>query len=135
MAEEIIPPFSVRNQGAHSQIDNGCPETTRIGLLHILCELVEQHYVRDWDQVTTELRRIARARPDYLGGEDDYHRVAEILLLELPWDKVFDFCERLHGRLAQEVSTYNELLMPKGAVQEHIASELQALFLEEHLAF
>lgn len=141
MAEEIIPPFSVRNRGAHAQVDNECPETTRIGLLHILCRLVEQRYLKDWNGVVSELRRIARARPDYLGGEEDYLRVAEVLLLELAWDKVFDFCERLHGRLAEDVTQHNfisdetEVLIQRSQAQQQIAGELQSLFLEENLAF
>jgi len=138
LAEEIFPPFSARNRGAHAQIDNDCPETTRIGLLHLLNRLVEQHYVGDWNDVGRELQRIARVRPE---GGKVYRDNAEMLLLQLPWDKVFDFCERLYNHLANEVREYNrqteelEVITPKSEVQEYIASELRGLFLEEHLAF
>lgn len=82
-----------------------------------------------------ELQRIARVRPDFRTFD------VEELLLALPWDKVFDFCERLYGHLAQDVHFYNgrteerELVTPRSEVQEYIAGELQRLFLEEHLAF
>jgi hypothetical protein len=59
----------------------------------------------------------------------------------MPWERIFDFCERLHSHLAQDVTHFNrqeehwELVAPKSQVQEFIASELQLLFIEEHLAF
>jgi hypothetical protein len=66
--------------------------------------------------------------------------IAKDLLERYEWDKVFDFCERLHSYLAQEVVVYGynnepELVSPRSAVQEYIATELQRLFLEEHLDF
>jgi hypothetical protein len=134
LAEEIFAPFSARNRGAHAQIDNDCPETTRIGLLHLLHRLVDKNYVEGWPSVDGELRRIARVRPN---TDSDTER----LLLELPWEKVFDFCERLYSHLTQDVYTYNRqveewvLTTPKSEVQAYTANELRLLFLEEHLAF
>lgn len=139
MTEKILPPFSARNRGAHAQIDNDCPETARIGLLHLLGQLVKQKYVEGWPEVVGELQRIARVRPDdssYSSWVED----AERLLRELPWDKVFDFCERLYTHLAQDVGYYDEeahkweTTTPKSEVQEYTARELQRLFLEENLA-
>jgi hypothetical protein len=138
LAEEIFPPFSARNRGAHAQIDNECPETTRIGLLHLLHRLVEQRYVAGWGEVIGELQRIARVKPEFSRDPQD----AEQLLLELqPWDKVFDFCERLYSHLTQEASRWNgqseewELIAARSEVQEYTANELRRLFIEEHLAF
>src|SRR5712692_6944229 len=102
----MFPPFSARNRDAHAQIDNACPETTRIGLLHLLRRLVDKKYVEGWGDVVGELQRIARVKPEscnYAGVED-----VEQLLLPLQWDKVFDFCERLHGHLTKDVYRYNE---------------------------
>ena len=62
--QKTWPPFSARNRGAHAQIDNECPESTRIGLLHIVLKAVSQHYVEDNHTVVRELERIARVRPD-----------------------------------------------------------------------
>jgi hypothetical protein len=137
MAEEIVSPFSARNRGAQAQIDNGCPESTRIGLLHLLRQLVDREFVGGWKYVAAELQRLARISPSGAARFQD----AEELLLQLAWDKVFDFCERLYSHLAKEVSHWDSdaqvwvLDTPKSAVQEYIASELQRLFLEENLAF
>jgi hypothetical protein len=139
MAEKIFPPFSARTRGAHAQIDKDCPETTRIGLLHILYGLVDEHQIGGWRAVTGELQRIARVRPDF--DKAKAREFAEELLMGLAWDKVFDFCERLYSHLAQDVWRYDsqidesEIITSKSQVQERIATELKGLFLEEHLAF
>ena len=100
MAERIYPPFSARIRGAHSQVDNDCPQTTRMGLLHVLHQLIERKYVDSWKVIVAELQRLARVSPFY--DEDGPTQQVQGLLLELPWDKDFDFCERLHGYLAQD---------------------------------
>ena len=134
MAEQMFPPFSARNRGARAQIDNDCPEAARIGLLHLVYSLVEKKYVSGWPVVRKELQRIARVPPGVESNEDQ-------LLLELPWEKVFDFCERLYSHLPQDVYRYNgqteenELTTPRSEVQQYIAEELRQLFLEENLAF
>jgi hypothetical protein len=134
VAEEIVPPFSVRTRGAHAQIDNDCPETTRIGLLHLLYDLVDKKFVEGWSAINSELMRIGRVRPDFNQGPDE-------LLSALPWEKVFDFCERLYSHLSIEVTMFDEqaerleVITTRSVVQEYIANELQRLFLEEHLAF
>jgi len=68
------------------------------------------------------LQRIARIKPvryEYTARE---RSASEKLLQTLSWDRVLDFCERLHSVLA------------RGA-QSYIADELNRLFLEESLAF
>ncbi len=61
--------------------------------------------------------------------------------MALPWDKAFDFCERLYSHLTKDVGYYDgegqawEITTPKSEVQEYTAKELRRLFLEEHLAF
>jgi hypothetical protein len=137
MAEAIIPPFSSRNRGAYAQIDNDFPDTSRAGLLHLLYALVDKKYVEGWQEIVGELKRIARSDP----GHEKYPReIAADLLNTIEWQKVLDFCERLHSHLAREVSIYGfnnepEVLTLKSEVQEYIARELQRLFLEENLAF
>jgi hypothetical protein len=138
MADEMLPPFSARNRGASAQIDNDCPETTRIGLLHLLRQLVDLEYVAGWKFVTSELQRISRISPTFGTG---HFQDTEELLLQLIWDKVFDFCERIYSHLAREVSYFdsdaqaNVVATTRSDVQIFIASELQRLFLEENLAF
>jgi len=90
-------------------------------------------YVNGEATISGELQRVARVRPGVYSWEE--------LLLGLSWQKVFDFCERLYGYLAQDVERYNgeteqyEIVIPKSQVQEYITRELQTLFLEEHLVF
>jgi hypothetical protein len=134
LSDKTFPPFSARNRGAHAQIDNECPESTRVGLLHVVLKAVGQHYVEDNRTVVRELERIARVRPDAYSEIDG-------LLMQLPWDKVFDFCERFYNHLAQDYQRYdNELealvqVSTRSEAQQYIAGELQSLFLEENLAF
>jgi len=45
--------------------------------------------------------------PDSYQGEAKFH-VSERLLAGLPWQKVYDFCERLYSHLAQDVSVRDE---------------------------
>jgi hypothetical protein len=61
--------------------------------------------------------------------------------MQLPWDKVFDFCERFFSHLAQDHKSFNReidewvLITSKAQAQDYIGTELQRLFLEENLAF
>lgn len=134
MTEEIFPPFSARNRGAHAQIDDDCPETARIGIFHLLRDLIDRKFVESWRVIAVELERIGRVRA-YQNSEP------EEILLSISWEKVFDFCERLHTVLAKEVLQYNpdtqnyECITPRTEVQEYITNELRRLFLEENLAF
>lgn len=106
--------------------------------MHLLHELVRQRLVEGWPGIARELARIARIPPSELRSESE-EEAAE-LLLGLCWEKVFDFCERLHGHLAQE-AVYSEgfgdaqSVTTRENAQAFIASELQRLFLEEGLAF
>ena len=106
----------------------------RIGLYHLLHRLADLQYAGGWPAITPELRRVARMR-----SGDDLDE--EQILLNLPWEKVFDFCERLYGQLAKDVvADYDRdgdpvIRAPKTEVQEYIANELRQLFLEENLAF
>jgi hypothetical protein len=62
-------------------------------------------------------------------------------LLQLPWDKVFDFCERLHSYLVHEVSYHDNdddqlvVVISKVDAQRFVAEEIQRVFIEENLAF
>jgi hypothetical protein len=132
--EETLPPFSARNRSGQARVDDDCPQSTRIGLFYILRSLVARRYVDGWEALLEELRRIARVSPDAWNS-------VEPLLLSIEWEKVYDFCERLHSHLRQEVWVFNsvteesELRVPLREVQKYIADELQRLFSEENLAF
>jgi AbiJ N-terminal domain 4 len=137
-------PFSSRNRGAHSRIDGDFPGSGRIGLLHLLHDMIRKKYVEGWVELARELQRIARVEPtNYdstrVASNHQAQMDSEEILNQLPWDKVYDFCERLHNHLAQEVRRYHDegydTITSLDEVRAFIASELQRLFLEEGLAF
>lgn len=146
MDPKILPPFSARNRGAHVQIDSDFPESARTGLLHLLHDLVEREYVGGWIDLVRELERIARVSPVIYNKNsgtaiDRARETAEGLLLDLPWERVYDFCERLYGHLTQDVTSWDQefegvrLVVARSEVQSYVADELSRLFLEESLAF
>ncbi|MGO8819212.1 MAG: hypothetical protein ACLQVG_31620 [Terriglobia bacterium] len=145
MADELVSPFSSRNRGAHAQIDEDFPESARIGLLHILRAGLEKQYLAGWRDVALELQRIAREVPASYDPSSQSDRTAQSdaidLLMKLPWERAYDFCERLHGHLAQEAvypCTYDNqeaVVVARSDVQLFFSSELERLFLEENLAF
>jgi hypothetical protein len=107
---------------------------------------VDKQYVRNWGDIAQELQRIVRDKPvryDSNDGEDMRNAMitAERILLAMPWQKVFDFIERMHSHLSQEVSRWNSFLeesetaVPRSDVQAYICTEVRRLFLEEQLAF
>lgn len=141
----LPPPFSARIRGTHRQIDSDFPTTARVGLLHLLFDLVEKRYIDGWAAVARELHRLGRLMPvDYnhssVSSINQAKKDSEAALDGLKWDRVFDFCERLHTDLAQPVDCYDhnnnfEGTIPKSEVQIFIADSLQRLFVEEELAF
>jgi len=138
MTSDNSAPFSARVRAAHRQIDNDFPVSARVGLRHLLYELVRRRYVEGWGEVARELARIARVPPSEVGPRGEQE--AETILEGLSWERVYDFCERLHNHLAQDVvdTDFNgneRLSTPRSGVQAFIASELRRLFLEEALAF
>lgn len=137
-------PFSARNRGRHRQIDADFPDTARSGLLHLLFDLVDKDYVSGWAAIARELQRIGRLAPvAYESSSVPTRRQAkadaEAALAGLSWEKAYDFCERLHGHLATEVSYRVDfdyhVQTPRSEVQVYIAAELQRIFLEEGLAY
>jgi hypothetical protein len=144
MSDEPAPPFSSRNRGVHAQIDRDFPESARIGLIHLLHAGLEKRYLDGWGEIALELQRIARVAPvpyePSAVSEGAAQSDAKDLLMKLPWEKGYDFCERLYGHLAREVGWQDEggnynLKVPRSQVQMFFSHELQRLFLEENLAF
>jgi hypothetical protein len=111
--------------------------------MHLLAEAVREDYIDGWHVVTMELQRIARRTPliEWTKGEATQAKVkAHGILEDLPWDKVYDFCERLHTRLATEIGYSDDnneyvVRVSKTETQKFIADELERLFREENLAF
>jgi hypothetical protein len=142
MARTVVPPFSARNSGAHTQIDDAFPDSARNGLLHILHDLVDKRYVPGWTGLALELQRIHRVPPTRLEERDSEERqealsIVMSVLKALKWEKVYDFCERLHGHLATQVVSFSghAVVTTRADVQTYIEEECRRLFLEEGLAF
>lgn len=141
----IQPPFSQRMRGAKPWIQNDWPTTARTALHHLLHDLVDKKYVEGWRTLDKEMRRIARIEPTYYGYEDEEAEgKAEALFKrdfpQMSWQHLFDFCERLYGFLAIPATQwgYNNIkeeTVSLEKVREHIADELQRLFLEENFGY
>jgi hypothetical protein len=136
------PPFSVRNRQEKAWIEEDFPVSARTGLLHLLNEAVNSFYLSGWHVIAKELRRIARAPlgnydprsvPSIKEARDD----TEIYLNMISWEQVYDFCERLHCHLAQDISYEKdgEVVTMKTQVQQFFAEEIQRLFEEERLGY
>lgn len=138
------PPFS-RRIASSQWVQNNFPSTARTALLHLLYDVIEKVFVKSWIEIDKELRRIARKIPSEYDSSsvrsiNEAKESANTILNELSWDKVFDFCERLHSHLAVEAVAWNHEtddteITPRGEVQRYISHELQRLFCEENLAY
>lgn len=144
MTDITTTPFSARYSLHSKQIDNAFPKTARTGLTHLLFDLVERQYVAGWTSIAKELQRIGRHQPSAFNLSNAIYRkeaetVAIAVIEELDWLKIYDFCERLYGHLAQEVGFDGqwgyEISVTKEEIQQYIAQELVRLFLEEDLAY
>lgn len=140
----ILPPFSSRLSGAHASVEGAFPESARTGLLHLLYEVVERQYVDGWHVIARELQRLARLPPtEYESsrtfGDKAAQADTEKILKSIKWQKLFDFCERLHNSLAKEVQESTQYgdhtVVERPEVQSYIAAELQRLFSEEGFAY
>jgi hypothetical protein len=131
MPNNALPPFSARNRGDLAPIENDFPDTARIGLVHLVADAVQRDYVPGWIPVARELHRIARAAPkkydpsvveDIAAAETDVSRA----IMSLPWQRPYDFCERLHNYLARATWIDSD-------GDSH--AEVQIVFQEENLPY
>jgi hypothetical protein len=130
---DVLPPFSARNRTDTLPVDGAFPASARIGLIHLLTGAIGKGYIHDWGVVVSELQRIARVPPSS-GGELTATRIVN----GLRWDRVFDFCERMYGHLAQgtEFMVSGTLIRKsRSDAQAFLAAELERLFQEENFAY
>lgn len=143
MSTVPLPPFSAINRREKNWIEEDFPASARNGLLHVLNEAIEKDYLRGWSVAAKELRRIARVVPaEYSNTSVESIKKArfdvESQLNQLPWDRAYDFCERLHSHLTEDISHwYNdeEITITKAQAQSFFAEEVQRLFEEEGLGY
>lgn len=139
---DALIPFSARNRRDTAPVDDDFPESARIGLLHLISDGIRRDYIEGWSATALELQRIARVSPQTYSRPDSSaaRENAEAILKTLPWDRVYDFCERVHNHLARRVGYSTEFgvfveTMERTEVQLFFSDELQRLFQEENLAF
>jgi hypothetical protein len=143
MISTPLPPFSARNRREKGWIEEDFPESARVGLLHLLNEAVETGYLSGWHVVAKEVGRIARGKVrQYSTSSVESLKEArldsEVYLNQLGWEKVFDFCERLHSYVAEGTIRWegeNEIRITKEQSQQFFADQMQLLFEEENLGY
>jgi hypothetical protein len=142
----VTPPFSRRASEPQPWIQDDWPKSARMALLHLLHDLVDRQYVSGWKAVDKEIRWIAREAPgEYSSSWDqatnDARQSVLALIIDLPWGKVFDLCERLYSPLAVAVyrpdSSEEHWIVEtsREKAQQYIEDEVQRIFLEEHFAY
>lgn len=143
MATNRQPPFSARNRRDIATVDSAFPDTARTGLLHVVAEGVRRDLLPGWSRVAAELYRLARLTPiEYNDRNVSSIEKAKTdsagALRGLPWERVYDFCERLYDYLPRDIEyeNFGEVRkITKVEGQEFVAYELLQLFQEENLAF
>jgi macrodomain Ter protein organizer (MatP/YcbG family) len=143
MTTASVPPFSARNRREKVWIEEDFPDSARTGLLHLLNYAVDMDHLSGWPAVARELGRIARAAPRGYNASSvqsikDARLDAEINLGFLAWDRIYDFCERLHSHLAEDTIHYHNdeaVTITKAQSQLFFAEEMQRLFDEESLGY
>lgn len=136
-------PFSARNRREKAWVEGDFPLSARTGLLHILNAAVNADYLPGWYVVAKELGRISRSpvknySRTHASDIEQAHLDSEIHLHLLDWEKVYDFCERLHGYLAEDVTRESDddsRTVTRAESQHFFAEEMQRLFEEENLAY
>jgi hypothetical protein len=108
---DVPIPFSARNRRDVAPVDDDFPQDARVGLLHLLSDGIRKEYIEGWPAVALELQRLKRVPPqEYTRSQSIAAREnAEYLLKTLPWDRVYDFCERLQNHLAMRSDTRQSL--------------------------
>lgn len=120
-------------------IEADFPEASRAALIHIIRELVELGVTVGWYSIILELERLARVAP--FEGREEYqsHEDRALQLLrDLPWVRVFEFCERMYAKLLQpKMSTAREPeeLISLAHARNHFSEELNRLVLEDNFAY
>jgi hypothetical protein len=138
-------PFAQRHGLHHSKpIDSDFPIPTRRALAHLLLNMYDKKYLHDdWGEILTELYRTGRIAESEFGFEFDtpFSVRLQAVLPKLQWHQVYQFCERVHGRLLKSRELYIEELstviedeaMPDTG--KYFTDELNLILSEDNLAF
>ena len=104
---------------------------------------IDKDHLSGWPIVAKELRRIARAAPrnydpSSIPNTKEARADSESYLNQLDWERVYDFCERVHSHLTQGATYWQNdeaVSMTKAQSQSFLAEEMQRLFEEESLGY
>ena len=127
-------------------VEDDFPQSARNGLMYILQQFIDDDFIKtrhlssSLHAIYLELLRTGKS--DFLSIDKnidigDCHK----LLGEMPWDKVYVFCERVYDNLLIEKSSYDSyneeshLDMPLEQVKALFESELNNLCSEENLGY
>ncbi len=117
------------------------PENTLIGLAHILVDLDSRSYLCGREAVLRELYRRARfAKQPVVDYQQSMFYVVHESLKAMPWDAVYDFCERVYEillRPAWQQSDENEPAeeISLTDVRSYFSKELNLLLAEENIGY
>ncbi|HEV7518705.1 MAG TPA: hypothetical protein VGR07_20605 [Thermoanaerobaculia bacterium] len=113
-------------------VEQDFPESARVALFSLVQDLISKDYIAN-SEVSSELERLARlwsATPNIKN-----------MLANLPWQKVYIFCERLYGKLLQAVRYFDRdseewvERVPLQEVRSYFEAELNQLLAEENSAY
>lgn len=133
-------PFT-RRFGLQSEpvITEDFPLPSRMALFHVLRGLVLKEHVLGWQAVQAEMERLARIPPvDAIDDEAREEHIRE-LLEKLPWQRVFEFCERVYSRLLQVPAEWNgQELVAFGSIddiRQEYDGDVNQLMVEDNFAY
>ncbi len=121
-------------------LDKEVPESARIGFVHLLNDLVSDHYVSRWDKITQEVLRTSRKMRGDSDGFLSDDALCATIVAQMSWDKFYILCEKVYGLLQpkQKWVEGDEYFVDVGTLvdsQSHYSEEVNQLLLEENLAY
>ncbi|OQB25505.1 MAG: hypothetical protein BWY10_02498 [Chloroflexi bacterium ADurb.Bin180] len=137
-----VVPFARRvgaSKATHP-VEREVPDTARIGLGHILNELVSDEYLSGWDKVADVAHYVARTPVEEIDAFASNKDSVLRLLRELPWHSVYDLIERIHPLIqARRVwDGDSETWLEQGTLEQSrqlFCERVNQLCCDENLAF
>ncbi len=140
-----LSPFSARNRREKDWIEVGFPSVgpyrasssvERCGRQELSFRLAGR---REGTQKNCQSRSHRHYSPHRTSDIEAAQHDAEVYLDEVDWPRVYDFCERLHSYLAQDIAVYDGngevVTITKAQSQLFFSEEIQRLFEEENLGY
>lgn len=117
------------------------PEKTRIGICHLLEDLIINGYIRSdgqnkWKYIDTELNRIMR-----LIDDSDLELPIYQKLKKMEWYTMYNFCERVYSKLLIEPQEWDPesesycSAIPIQDVRKYYSDEINAIMSEDSIAY